>query len=291
MSLSLFGQIAFNGIVLSSIYVLLAVGFNLVWGILGIFNFAHGHFYMLGAFLTWYFISSLGFNFYIAFIFSGVCIFVMAAIALKGVLGPLRENEFVCVISSLGLCSLIEGLVSAIFGGEARIVNLPVSGVINFGGVFLSFPRLATLLISLVVFSVFLFIVYFTNFGRALRATGSDPEIAQVQGINISRVYFITFCLGTLLAGLGGIVACHITPLMPHMGIDFSLKAFIVVVLGGLGSIPGAVVGALIIGLLESFISSLVNPMVSIIVSFMVVLLILLVKPSGLMGIERIESR
>jgi branched-chain amino acid transport system permease protein len=285
VSLSYIGQIFFNGVIISSVYVLLAVGFNLVWGILGIFNFAHGHFYMLGAFLAWYFISDLGISFYFAFLISGICIFAMSAMALKGILGPLRKNELVCVMASLGLSSLIEGIAMVIFGGEARMVNLPVSGAIRIGGMFLSFPRLATLGISLVVFGVFLYVVYFTKFGRALRATGSDPEMAQVQGINISRIYFLTFCLGTVLAGIGGIVACHMTPLMPYMGMDFSLKAFVVVVLGGLGSIPGAVVGALIIGLLESFIGSFFNPTIAIIVSFGVVLFILLVKPSGLLGV------
>lgn len=287
MTATLFGQIIFNGLVLASVYVLLAVGFNLVWGILGIFNFAHGYFYMLGAFFAWYFISSLGFNFYLSMMLSAVAVFVGAAFALKFVLNPLRENELVCVIASLGLVSLIEGVVSAIFGGEPRIINLPITGVLKVGGLYLSYPRLATLGISMVVFGVFLYVVYFTNFGRALRATGSDSEMAQVQGIDISRVYFITFCLGTVLAGIGGIVACHMTPLMPHMGMDFSLKAFVVVVLGGLGSIPGAVVGALIIGLLESFIGTLFNPTIAVITSFVVVLIILLVKPSGLMGAIR----
>ncbi len=285
VSLSLLGQIVFNGVIISSVYVLLAVGFNLVWGILGIFNFAHGHFYMLGAFLAWYFISSLGLNFYLSFLISASCIFAISAMALKGILGPLRSNELVCVMASLGLSSLIEGIAMVIFGGEARMVNLPVTGALRLGGIFMSYPRLATLGISLVIFSLFLYLVYFTRFGRALRATGSDPEMAQVQGINISRIYFITFCIGTVLAGIGGIVACHMTPLMPYMGMDFSLKAFVVVVLGGLGSIPGAVVGALIIGLLESFIGSIINPTVAIIVSFVVVLFILLLKPSGLMGV------
>jgi branched-chain amino acid transport system permease protein len=286
MNTTLLGQIIFNGLVLSSVYILLAVGFNLVWGILKIFNFAHGHFYMVGAFLAWYFVSSLGFSFYVAFILSGVCVFAMSAIALKGVLGPLKENQFVCVIASLGLGSLIEGTVSALFGGEPRVINLPVSGALRLGGLYLSYPRFATLAIALVAFGGFLLFVYFTKFGRALRATGSDPEIAQVQGINISRINFITFCLGTVLAGIGGIIACHMSPLMPYMGIEFSLKAFIVVVLGGLGSIPGAVVGALIISMLESFIGTLVNSTVGVIVSFLVVLIILLVRPSGLMGIQ-----
>lgn len=285
MSLTFIGQIIFNGIIISSVYVLLAVGFNLVWGILGIFNFAHGHFYMLGAFLAWYFISSLSLNFYLSFLIAGVCIFVLSAVALKFILGPLRNNELVCVMASLGLAWLIEGIAMVIFGGEARMVNLPVSGAIRIGGLFLSYPRLATLAISLIVFGVFLYVVYFTKFGRALRATGSDPEMAQVQGINISLIYFLTFCLGTTLAGIGGIVACHMTPLMPYMGMDFSLKAFVLVVVGGLGSIPGAVVGALIIGLLESFIGTLFDPTIAIIVSFVVVLFILLVKPSGLMGV------
>jgi branched-chain amino acid transport system permease protein len=286
VTLSFLGQIIFNGLVISSVYVLLAVGFNLVWGILGIFNFAHGHFYMLGAFLALYFITSLGSNFFVALGISGVCIFIVAAIVLKSVLGPLRKNEIVCVMSSLGLCYLMEGGVMAIFGGEPRIVYIPVSGVMNIGGVFLSYPRLITLGISLVVFAIFLYIVYFTNFGRALRATGSDSEMAQVQGINISRVYFFTFCIGTVLAGIGGIVACHMTPLMPYMGMDFSLKAFIVVVLGGLGSIPGAIVGAMIIGFLESFIGTVLNPTIAIITSFVVVLIILLLRPSGLMGVQ-----
>lgn len=286
MTLGFLGQIIFNGLVISSVYVLLAVGFNLVWGILGIFNFAHGHFYMLGAFLALYFITSLGSNFFVALGISGVCIFIVAAIVLKTVLGPLRKNEIVCVMSSLGLCYLMEGGVMAIFGGEPRIVYIPVSGVMNLGGVYLSYPRLITLGISLVVFAIFLYIVYFTNFGRALRATGSDSEMAQVQGINISRVYFFTFCIGTVLAGIGGIVACHMTPLMPYMGMDFSLKAFIVVVLGGLGSIAGAIVGAMIIGFLESFIGTVLNPTIAIITSFVVVLIILLLRPSGLMGVQ-----
>ncbi len=285
MKLSFLCQIVFNGLVISSVYVLLAVGFNLVWGILGIFNFAHGQFYMLGAFLAFYLMSSLSSSFSVALGASGACIFILAAIALKAVLGPLRNNEIVCVMSSLGLGYLIEGGATVIFGGEPRIVNLPVTGVMKIGGIYLSHPRLITLGISLVVFAAFLYLVYFTNFGRALRATGSDSEMAEVQGINISRVYFFTFCIGTTLAGIGGIVACHMTPLMPHMGMDFSLKAFVVVVLGGLGSIPGAIVGALIIGLLESFIGSLLNPTIAIITSFMVVLTILLVRPSGLMGV------
>ncbi len=287
MTLPLLAQIIFNGLVLSSVYILLAVGFNLVWGILGIFNFAHGMFYMLGAFLAWFFVSSLGINFFLAMVLSGACIFFLAAFSLSAILDPVRDNELVCVICSLGLVSLIEGITSAIFGGEARILRLPVLGVLKLAGVYLSYPRLATLGISMGVFLIFLYMVYFTRFGRALRATGSDREMAQVQGINVKQVHFFTFCLGTTLAGIGGIVACHMTPLMPHMGMDFSLKAFVVVVLGGLGSIPGAVVGALIIGLLESFIGSLWNPIIALIFIFLVVLIILLVKPSGLMGKAR----
>jgi branched-chain amino acid transport system permease protein len=289
MTLTTFGQILVNGIVVSSVYVLLAVGFNLVWGILGIFNFAHGHFYMLGAFLAWFMISSLGFSFYPAFILAGLAIFLVAALSLKFVLGPVRNNEFVCVIISLGLVNLIEGVVTAIFGGEARMVRLPLSGIINMGGIILSYARFTTVVISFIVLGIFLYIVYYTKFGRALRAIGSDPEIAQVQGINVSRILFFTFCIGTTLAGIGGIVACHMTPLEPHMGFDFSVKAFIIVVIGGLGSIPGAILGAFVIGLIESFVGTIINPTIATIVSFIVILGIILVKPSGLMGVASRE--
>jgi branched-chain amino acid transport system permease protein len=286
MTFSVFGQILINGIVVSSVYVLLAVGFNLVWGILGILNFSHGFFYMLGAFLAWFLISSLGLSFYPAFIIASVAIFFLAALSLKFVLGPVRDNEFVCVIISLGLVSLIEGTVSAVFGGEARMVRLPLSGIINIGGLIISYSRLASLIISVVILGIFLYVVYFTKFGRAMRAAGSDPEMAQVQGINIPLIFFLTFCIGTALAGMGGIIACHMTPLEPHMGFDFSVKAFIIVVIGGLGSIPGAILGALIIGLIESFIGTLINPTIAAIVSFIVILGIILVKPSGLLGVS-----
>lgn len=187
----IFYQVFFNGLVMSSVYALLAVGFNLVWGILGIFNFAHGHFYMLGAFLAFYSMDSLGLNFYNALIVSSVFILIVSAITLKGVLGSLRENEFVCVICSLGLCSLIEGVVTAIFGGEPRKVNLPITGGVNVSGLYLNYSRLTTLGIALTVLVLFLYIVYFTKFGRALRATGSNPRMAEAQGINISRIFYL----------------------------------------------------------------------------------------------------
>lgn len=284
MEFSIWGQVIFNGLVISSVYVLLAVGFNLVWGILGIFNFAHGHFYMLGAFLTFYMMDTLQLGFAISFFASGILIFILAGLVLKGILGPLRENEIVCVICSVGLCNLIEGVVTALFGGEPRKVTLPISGGINLFNVYLNYPRLATLAISLSVLGVFLYVVYFTRFGRALRATGSNPEMAQVQGINVSRIFLFTFCIGTVLAGFGGIVASHMTPLMPPMGFEFSVKAFITVVLGGLGSIPGAIIGAMIIGFIESILGFVFNPTIALIVCFVVVLLIILARPSGLMG-------
>jgi branched-chain amino acid transport system permease protein len=181
-------------------------------------------------------------------------------------------------MSSIGLASLIEGIAMVIFGGEARMVNLPVSGAIRIGGLFLSYPRLATLGISLVVFGVFLYVVYFTKFGRALRATGSDPEMAQVQGINISRIYFFTFCIGTVLAGIGGIVACHMTPPALCMGMDFSSRHFVSLCSRWPWQYPGAVVGALIIGLLRAS-SAASSTDDCIIVSFVVVLFILLVRP------------
>ena len=284
MTLSVLAQMFFNALIIGSVYVLLAVGFNLVWGILGVFNFAHGHFYMLGAFLAWWLMASMGLGFSISFILTTVFIFILAAASFKLVLEPLQENEFVCVIASLGLVSLIEGVVSAIFGGEPRIVRLPISGLANFGVFVISYSRLATLGISFIVIVVFLYLVYFTKLGRAVRAAAWDPEIAQVQGINVSKIYLITFCIGTVLAGIGGMVASHMTPLMPYMGFEFALKAFVIVVIGGLGSIPGAVMGAMIIAFIESFIGSLINTTVATIVSFAVVLIILILKPSGLMG-------
>jgi branched-chain amino acid transport system permease protein len=284
MQWEIFGQVLLNAIVMSSVYILLAVGFNLVWGILKIFNFAHGYFFMLGSFFAFYLMDSLGFNFYIALFATGVFILILSAIAYSGVLGSLRENEFACVISSFGLCNLIEGVSAAVFGGEPQKVNLPITGGLKFAGIYLNYPRLATLLISLIIILVFLYVVYATKFGRAMRATGSNSKMAEAQGINVSMVLLSTFCVGTVLAGLGGVVASHMTPLTPNMGIDYSTKAFVIVVLGGLGSIPGAILGALIIGFVEGFIGFLFDPTIALIISFVVVLIILLFRPIGLLG-------
>jgi branched-chain amino acid transport system permease protein len=282
--MSLVIQMLYNGLVIASVYILLAVGFNLVWGILGIVNFAHGHFFMLGAFFAWFFLVTMGFNFYAALVASSLCILVLAAGTLKGLLEPLRQDLHTCAMIAMGLAFLIEGAAMALFGGEARIVPMPITGVARFGGAVFSYARLVTLAFSLVIFGVFMFLVYFTRFGRALRAVGDDAEIAATQGINVSAIGFWVFCIATVLAGAGGVLASYMTPLMPSMGFDFSLKAFIVIVVGGFGSIAGAVVGALLIGLIESFIGTIFNPVIAVIVSFALVLLIFMVRPSGLLG-------
>lgn len=266
------------------LYVLIAVGFSMIYGIMRVVNFAHGQLYMLGAIFVCTLMGKLGLSFIPSLLVSTISVGVLGTILEKTLFSKLRANEFAAVISSVGVGIFLQGIVEAIIGGESWGVESPWGGVVKISGVFLAGDRLVVLGFALATVSVFYLFLKFTKFGRATRATVDDAEISTAFGIKVPVIYTINFGLAAMLAAIAGGLIAPLTGASATMGLPAMLKAFIVVILGGLGSISGVVVGGLVLGIVESVITTLISSEASELISFLMILLVLIFKPRGLLG-------
>jgi branched-chain amino acid transport system permease protein len=279
-------QIFVNGLTLGLLYSLIALGFSLLFGVLGVLNFAHGAFFMIGAFIVYNLTEILGMPYLISLFVSMLIVFVVGIILERVLFRPLRTEIFATVIASLALGIFMEAMAIAVTGGTPRLLTSFFRGTVSIGSVQLSMARIGAITISLVALLTFILFLQRTRFGRAIRATADDAAAASAQGINVHRVYSITFGLGVAIAALAGGLVAPIFGLTPEMGTPAMLMAFTVVILGGLGSIAGAVLGGLILGMLESVTATLISAEVAGIVGFVVILLTLIFRPIGLLGRE-----
>jgi branched-chain amino acid transport system permease protein len=262
----------------------MALGFTLIFGILRLVNFAHGEFYMIGAFVTYYLISKFAVNYFFAIALSTVVVGIIGFAIEKALFAPLRGRELSMLMSALGLQITIQGLMAVWVGVDSYSITPPFTGILEFD--FLSFPVERIFVIALTIFVLFLFylLIKFTMIGKALRAVALDDEAALMQGIPVNRVYTLAFGLGCSLAAIAGALIGPVFSLHVYMGQSALLKAFIVVILGGLGSIPGAVLGGLILGLGESAFATLLGGLTAEMFGFGLIIFILLLRPSGLLG-------
>lgn len=284
MDINWYIQIGVNGLEAGMLYVLVALGFSMIYGIMRVVNFAHGHLYMIGAILVFGITVTFGLNYMTSLIISTIAVGLVGIVMEKIMFGPLRANEFATVVSSVGMAILIGGIIEAIIGGEVRGVKSPWDGAIEIGGVFLIGDRLVVFGFALAVVLIFYIYLKYTKFGRATRATVDDAEIAEAHGIRVFRVYTINFGLAAMLAGIAGALVAPITGASSGMGFIAMNKAFIAVILGGLGTISGVLAGGLFLGFLDSTITTLISSSMSEMISFLVVLIMLIFKPRGLLG-------
>lgn len=282
--IQLISQVIANGLMMGLVYILMAMGFTLIFGIMRVVNFAHGEFYMIGAFAIFFLVGSLNLNYYIA---------VPIAILITALLGVLIERIFLRrfvglelngMIMTLGVAIFLQALAAIIFGPQEQSIDRPVVGVVNLFGIIIPKDRIVVGSISLVVLAIFYVFLRFAKAGLAMRAVAQDPEAAALQGIKPSFIYALSFGIGTMLAGLAGALMGPIYTILPYMGGVPMMKAFIVVILGGLGSLPGAVLGGLLLGMVEAVVATAYSSTVATMVAFALVMLILLWKPAGLLG-------
>jgi branched-chain amino acid transport system permease protein len=241
---------------------------------------------MLGAFIAFMLAEILALGYIASFLITAAALIVIGAVVELIVFRPLLGDEIATVICSLGLAIFIVGLMEAIMGPDAKPVNSPFKGVLSISGISLSKERMALISIATLSLLAFYIWVSFTRYGRALRATASDSNVAAACGINISLIYSLTFGIATGLAGIAGVLMAPIVGLTPEMGWLANFKAFIVVIFGGLGSIPGAVLAGLLLGLIESIITTSAGATTADLASFGIILLMLLIRPWGLLGKE-----
>jgi branched-chain amino acid transport system permease protein len=286
---TLLPQVIINGVTLGTNYILMALGFTMIFGVLRIVNFAHGEFYMLGAFLVLTAIVKLEVNYFLAAALAVVSIGVLGYLAEEVIFRKFRDKELEGMIVALGLSILMQNLGLVAWGPYDLSIPPVFTGVLKIGSIFYPLERLMVVLLSFLLMAGFYLFLKRTKLGLAIQAIAQDTEIARVQGMRINRLYPLAFAIGTGLAAAAGAVIGPLFQLNPWMGIMPQVKAFIVVILGGIGSIPGAFLGGLILGVAESFVSTYASKAIADMLGFILVIGILLFRPSGLFGHSQVS--
>lgn len=286
-------QQTINGIVLGSLYVLVALGLTLIYGVLVQINFAHADIVTLGAFSAYFYTHAFG---------GGYLVSIAVAFAVGGVLGwlvnatifaPLRErgDELRPLIATIGLSVLIENLALAWFGPVPYAFETPYSNkVIRFAGSFITAQSLLVVVVAGGAIVVLYLFMRVTFLGKALRAVAQDRETAGLMGIDPNRLIMLTFVIASALAGMGGAMLGPILVLTPFAGASVIVKAFAIVIIGGFGNMEGTIIAGLLVGLIESFTTQLLDPGLIDIVVFGLLLLMLAVRPTGLIAERREEN-
>jgi len=274
-----------TGIALGAVYALLALGLSLIFGMLTVVNFAHGAFFMVGAFLGVYFLGLTG-NFWFSLLLTPLAVGAIGLVAERFLVRPLygRGIDYPLLLT-FGLSYVMIEAMRVAFGIEGVATSTPpeLRGAVNLGFGF--FPLYRLFLIgatAIVVVGLWLFIEK-TRFGLIIRAGSRDPEIVRVLGIDISRVWLLVFGIGTAIAGLSGVLAAPTRAVNPEMGISVLAESFVVTVVGGMGSLPGAVVAGLLVGVVFSM-TSLFAPDLAELSIFVLMAVVLLIKPQGFFG-------
>lgn len=277
-------QIIVNGLLAGLIYVIMALGFTLVFGIMRIVNFAHGEFYMLGAMAVWVLFAQWGMPYFVAVIAGGLFSALVGLAIERLLIRPIVNEEMPGMIMTLAIAIVLQSLALIFFGPQDQTFRRPFSGTWSLGGAVVPWDRTVVAISAMMILGAFYLFMKYTRIGLAMQAVAQNREVASLMGIEAGRIYVIAFCASCLLAGLAGALMAPVFTVGPYMGEQVILKAFVIVILGGLGSIPGCVLGGLIIGLSESVLATLLNPTTALAASFGLVLVIVIFRPSGLLG-------
>lgn len=286
MSLATFAQSILNGLAAGWIYILVALGLTLVFGIMNIVQFAHGEIYMLGAYCSYFLIKLYGFSFWEALPLSGFLVGLLGIVLERFFFRPFRGRFEPSIIVAVGLMLLLQTIAVVGFGTDTKSMGGIIPGVLRVSGVTLSWDRLLAILVGIILVAALLLLIKKTKTGQAMVAVSQDTYAASLQGINVNRISTVAMVIGCALAAIAGSLMGSIFSTSPFMGTSAITKGIAVIILGGLGSIPGAVVGGLILGLIDGLVPPLLSSTMASIVGFGVIILVLLLRPRGLFGHE-----
>ncbi|WP_339094164.1 branched-chain amino acid ABC transporter permease [Deinococcus sp. VB343] len=277
-----FLQQIFNALALGGVYALVALGLTLVYGVMKIPNFAHGGLYMLGAYLSYAGLSTLGLSYVPALLLSAVCVALLAALMERLIFFPLRDAPHVHpMIAALGVLFFLEAGVQLIWGADFKQVAEPVPGILNLGGVTITWQRLIVLAASVLAMLGLNFFLRRTLTGATIEAMSQNREGARLVGINTAQVGMLTFAISGALAAIGAALIAPIVSVTPAMGEIMNLKVFAIIILGGMGSVPGAIVGAFLLAFAEVF-GGYINLDFAEVIGFAMLVIVLAIRPQGL---------
>ncbi len=271
-----------DGLIQSCIYMTMAFGMVLVFSILGILNWAHGQFYMLGAIAVYYAVTAAGIPFPVSVLLTGLLIAGLGIMVKKGIIDRVQGDLYVGV-ATISLIFFFEGAANMIVGMEDRGLSMVLIGVLELGPFSVSYQKLAVLVFTLVVMIAMYVVLNRTKIGLAIRAAAQQPVAASLYGISVERLSLVVMGIGCGLAAMAGGIMAPIYPINPFMGGIPMIMSLLAIVIGGIGSLTGAIVGGLILGFLNSIIAYYLSYF-SEVVLFALVILILLVRPQGLFG-------
>lgn len=279
-------QTFLNAAYAASHIALVAVGLALIFGVMGVINFAHGELFMLGAYAVAAVYAKWEAPFFLA-VLAGAALAGMTGAGMeRGLFRPLRGNPLGGLVASIGVLLILQALVSIVFGVRPEHVPPPTKAVIPVGGAVLPVQRLTVILAALILLGGLRWFLRNTRMGWALRACAQDPEAAALQGISIRRVSRLAMIVGAALAGAAGALTAPLTPPSPLMGHPVIVAAFIVIIVGGVGSLEGAAVAAVLYGFVHTFVTTFSDGVVADIVGLALMLAVLVVRPRGLFGVR-----
>lgn len=287
MSKQLVIHMVVNALISGTIYMLMASGLTLIYGIMHQINMAHGTFFMLGAMLSYFAVKVAGIP-YFASLLLILMVFPLIGIAFERVIfRPIRHQWLAGYMSTIGIWILIEGLGWQFLGTEEKGLSFPIEGMINLpGGVTVPLSKVVVCGLAMLIMASVYWIVGRTKLGRQMRAIAQQPKAAMLVGIHSDRVVAQGFALGITLAALAGGLVSTLYSISPTSGSAPMLKAFIIIIMGGLGSVTGSAIASYILGFIDSFGGTLFGSQVGHFVGFGLVILILIFKPSGILGDE-----
>jgi branched-chain amino acid transport system permease protein len=284
VSIDLLVQALLNGFGLAMVYVLVALGLTLIFSILEIINFAHGEFYMLGGYVTYYAYALFGLNYFATLGLAILTVGLAGVVAERLIFHDLRGKALNAFIVSLGLLWVMQAGAQLSFGVLDKPVPSAFSGIVRVLGLIISVERLVVTLCAVVLIVGLYLFLRLSRPGRAMRAVAQDADAAALQGVNIEAVSALGFGVGCALAGGAGGLLAPVFAVSPAMGALPVVKAFIIIIVGGMGSLPGAVLGGLLLGGVEGLGSLFMGSAAVNILGFLMVIVVLLVRPRGLVG-------
>jgi len=284
-----FFQACADGLLTGALYALIGMGLALIFGVMRIVNFAHGAFLMVGMYATFVLFDSFGLNPYIGFLPAGLFMFGFGYICYQLLIRPVRNrSHFMQILMTTGIGLILTDAAQLIFHADYRQTNIAlINRSVHLGAFGANAAEVLSFAIAVAFVVGLRSFVVRSRMGQALRAISQNPEVAPLMGINLTRIQGFCFALGIGLVGVAGGLLLPRLYLFPSVGEDYTTKAFVMVVLGGMGSIEGAALGGLVLGLTESLTSLYVGNQWALIVDFVLFLLVLSFKPSGIFGRQR----
>ncbi|HET7824418.1 MAG TPA: branched-chain amino acid ABC transporter permease, partial [Anaeromyxobacter sp.] len=284
--MTIFLQSLLSGLLVGGVYALIGIGLTIIFGVMRVINFAQGDLLMLGMYASWWIFTRMGIDPYLSLLMVAPLLFLWGAflqkVLINRVLNALPQNQ---ILLTIGLGLIMSNAMLLVFTSDYRILTTSYSSSsFDVLGLSVSQPLLYSFVVTAVITTALFLFLQRTDTGQAIRATAQDREAAQLMGINVRWASVLAFGIGSALAGTAGALIAPTYYIFPQVGSTFTLKAFVIVVLGGMGSIVGATLGGLIIGVTESLAAIYVASGLKELVVFVLFLALLLFKPSGLLG-------